>query len=85
MTIWRDGLNSQELRKHSVLIAGHATSVSLEDPFWTALKRIAATTGQSLNALITEIDNSRSGNLSSALRVYVLARLEGHSGNEKRD
>ena len=71
--------------KHSVKVAGHATSVSLEEPFWTALKRIAATRGQSLNALITEVDDSRSGNLSSTLRVYVLAWLEGHSGNEKRD
>ena len=85
MTAGRDGSNPQELRKHSVVIAGHATSVSLEEPFWTALKRIAATRGQSLNALITEIDDRRSGNLSSTLRVYVLAWLERHSGNEKRD
>ncbi len=85
MTIGRDGSNPQEFRKHSVVIAGHATSVSLEEPFWTALKRIAATRGQSLNALITEVDDRRSGNLSSTLRVYVLAWLERHSGNEKGD
>ena len=71
--------------KHSVKVAGHATSVSLEEPFWTALKRIAATRGQSLNALITEVDDSRSSNLSSTLRVYVLAWSDRHSGNEKRD
>ena len=73
------------MQKRSVRIAGHATSVSLEEEFWLALKEIAKSTGQSLNALITEVDESRSGNLSSTLRVYVLAWLERHSGNEKRD
>lgn len=73
------------MQKRSVRIAGHATSVSLEEEFWLALKEIAKSRGQSLNALITEVDESRSGNLSSTLRVYVLAWLERHSGNEKRD
>lgn len=73
------------MQKRSVRIAGHATSVSLEEEFWLALKEIAKSTGQSLNALITEVDESRSGNLSSTLRVYVLAWLERHCGNEKRD
>ena len=44
------------LRKRSVLIAGHHTSVSLEDDFWTALKEIAEARGVSLNRLIAEID-----------------------------
>jgi predicted DNA-binding ribbon-helix-helix protein len=78
-----NGSNPQELRKHSVVIAGHATSVSLETAFWTALKRIAATRGQSLNALITEIDKTRSGNLSSALRVYILDWLEQRPGGNE--
>jgi len=60
------------LRKRSVTIAGHRTSVSLEPPFWSALREIAAARGVSLNALIAEIDDGRSGNLSSALRVFVL-------------
>ena len=62
----------RHIRKHSVRIAGHATSVSVEDAFWTALKAIASRRGRSLNQLITEIDQERPGNLSSAIRVYVL-------------
>jgi len=60
------------LEKHSVLIAGHRTSVSVENAFWTEFEKIAAHRQQSLNALITEIDANRSGNLSSAIRVFVL-------------
>ncbi|MEE8350879.1 MAG: ribbon-helix-helix domain-containing protein [Rhodospirillales bacterium] len=65
-----------KIRKRSVLIAGHATSVSLEEAFWKALKKITEAKGLSLNALITEIDAARAddtpANLSSAIRVYVL-------------
>ncbi len=61
------------LRKRSVRVAGHPTSVSLEEAFWTALKVIARGRGVSLNQLITEIDRERGGNLSSAIRVFVLA------------
>lgn len=67
------GINS---RKRSVLIAGHPTSVSLEDEFWTALKEIAEARGVSLNRLIAEIDRERSGNLSSAVRLFVLHALK---------
>ena len=56
-------------------IAGHRTSVSLEAPFWAALGEIAAERGLSLNALVAEVDRTRAGNLSSALRVFVLAAL----------
>ena len=65
------------IRKRSVNIAGHRTSVSLEDAFWRALKEIAERRGLSLNALIREIDAARSGNLSSAIRVFVLAERSG--------
>ena len=65
------------IRKRSVLIAGHASSVSLEDEFWELLKRLAAARGMSLNALISEIDTTRKGrNLSSALRVFVLTSID---------
>lgn len=60
------------IRKRSVEIAGHRTSVSIEAPFWDALKELADREGLSLNELITRIDDSRAGNLSSAIRVYVL-------------
>ncbi|WP_019906979.1 ribbon-helix-helix domain-containing protein [Methylobacterium sp. 77] len=61
------------ITKHSVMIAGHRTSVSLEDPFWEVLSEIAAERGQSVQALIGGIDAGREGqNLSSAIRVFVL-------------
>lgn len=64
------------MKKRSVLIAGHSTSVSLEGEFWDALKDVAAARGVSLNALIEEIDAGRAGNLSSAIRVFVLNELQ---------
>ena len=61
------------LRKRSVMIAGHRTSVSLEDPFWAALREIAEARGQSVQALVGAIDAGRGAqNLSSAIRVFVL-------------
>jgi predicted DNA-binding ribbon-helix-helix protein len=63
---------SAQIRKRSVKIAGHSTSLSLEGIFWDALKEVAAGRGLSLNALIEEIDRGRGGNLSSAVRVYLL-------------
>ena len=62
--------------KHSVTIAGHRTSLSLEDPFWCELKVIARQRGQSLNGLVADIDAVRTTNLSSALRLFVLATLK---------
>lgn len=61
------------LRKRSITIAGHATSVSLEDAFWDGLGDIARERGLSVAALIVEIDSERAGGgLSSALRLHVL-------------
>ena len=64
------------MKKRSVLIAGHKTSVSLEDAFWRVLKRIADARGKSLARLIAELDSGRQANLSSTLRVFVLETLE---------
>lgn len=64
------------IRKRSVIVAGHRTSVSLEPEFWTALRDIAEQRGLSINALVAEVDKGRNGNLSSALRVFVLATLQ---------
>ncbi|WP_342641585.1 ribbon-helix-helix domain-containing protein [Rhodoligotrophos ferricapiens] len=62
--------------KRSVLVAGHATSLSLEPEFWAALKAIAEEKGVTINQLITEIDHGRGKRgLSSAVRVYVLRHL----------
>lgn len=63
------------MRRHSVTLSGHKTSISLEDGFWQEVKRIAVARGLSMNALVSEIDKSRSGNLSSALRLLVLEDL----------
>jgi predicted DNA-binding ribbon-helix-helix protein len=71
--------SAYKVRKRSVRIAGHRTSVSLEDAFWDELTRIAEARGQSINALIAAIDAGRGGNLSSAVRVFILneVRLAG--------
>ncbi|MBI3453848.1 MAG: ribbon-helix-helix domain-containing protein [Rhodospirillales bacterium] len=68
---------SDAILKRSVIIAGHRTSVSLEPEFWTALKDIARRRSLSINDLVTEVDKGRRGNLSSALRVFVLATVQG--------
>lgn len=66
----------QKARKRSVIIAGHATSITLEEPFWLKLQEIAAAQSRPLHALIAEIDAQRGeNNLSSALRLYVLKTL----------
>jgi predicted DNA-binding ribbon-helix-helix protein len=68
------------MKKRSVTLAGHPTSVSLEDEFWVELKRIAAEAGLPLAALVARIDSSRgSANLSSALRLAVLADLKAEA------
>jgi predicted DNA-binding ribbon-helix-helix protein len=58
--------------KRSLVIAGHRTSISLEQAFWNALKAVAERRSQSINALVAEIDAERAGaNLSSAIRVFL--------------
>ena len=70
--------------KRSVMVAGHRTSVSLEAPFWDGLKAAAARRGVSVQALIQRIDAGRGAqNLSSALRVFVLA-VAREAGTEPR-
>jgi predicted DNA-binding ribbon-helix-helix protein len=67
------------IKKRSVTIGRHATSVTLEDAFWDALKDIAQDRNMPLRSLIAEIDSARGaavaddGGLSSALRLYALA------------
>jgi predicted DNA-binding ribbon-helix-helix protein len=59
--------------KRSIVIAGHNTSVSLEDEFWKSLKEIASECGMTLAGLVSAIDANRNdANLSSALRLFVL-------------
>lgn len=64
--------------KHSLLISGHSTSISLEDAFWTRLRQLADRRGQSVAGLVAVIDETRgSANLSSAIRVYLLEASSG--------
>ncbi len=64
--------------KRSIVIAGHKTSVSLEDAFWVGLKEIATSRDLTLSDLVASIDTDRRhGNLSSALRLFVLGDLRG--------
>ena len=59
--------------KRSIVIAGHKTSVSLEDAFWTGLKEIAGGRDITLSDLVSSIDTDRRhGNLSSAIRLFIL-------------
>ena len=64
------------VRKRSVTIAGHRTSFSLEDAFWQELLGLAERRNKTLAELVVEIDSARDGNLSSALRLYVLRDLQ---------
>lgn len=65
------------MRKRSVTLQGHPTSVSLEDQYWSELKRMAAQSGLSIGALVERIDRQREeSNLSSALRIAVLQDLQ---------
>jgi predicted DNA-binding ribbon-helix-helix protein len=64
---------SSVIKKRSISIASHKTSITLEDEFWASLKRIAEDRNQTIAELIAGIDSSRElGNLSSALRMFVL-------------
>ena len=69
--------SSARVVKRSLVIAGHRTSVSLEDAFWRRLKAAAAERGLSVNGLVSSVDADRGdANLSSALRVFVLEVLK---------
>jgi len=74
--------------KRSIVIAGHKTSVSLEDAFWKCLKEIAGNRDVTLSDLVASIDTGRRhGNLSSAIRLFVLEHYRGqdNGGRSARD
>jgi predicted DNA-binding ribbon-helix-helix protein len=69
-----DDARATDLSKHSLVIAGHRTSISLERAFWEALQKIARERQVSIAALVASVDAERGeANLSSALRVFVLS------------
>ena len=70
------------MKKRSLSIKGHMTSISLEDEFWLELCQIAGERGVSVASLVGEIDSTRAGGLSSAIRLFVLttAKSDGRGG-----
>jgi len=78
------------MKKRSVTISGHSTSITLEEEFWQELKTIAASQNVSINTLISQIDDiqkkdtaTHGQNLSSALRLYVLRTLKKTLAEQK--
>lgn len=72
--------------KHSIVIGGHKTSVSLEEPFWEGLKQIAQDQNMTLSSTVSGIDlNRRQGNLSSAIRIFVLENARNQNGDAAQD
>lgn len=65
------------MKKHTLTIHGHVTSISLEDEFWDALKQAAGEEGLSVAGLVARIDEGRNTGLSSAIRVFLFKRLAG--------
>ncbi|MGB8281161.1 MAG: ribbon-helix-helix domain-containing protein [Pseudolabrys sp.] len=70
--------------KRAIMIDGHKTSISLEDAFWSSLKEIAHAEGATVSELVAKIDETRKqGNLSSAVRLFVLDRVRnGQMGQQ---
>jgi predicted DNA-binding ribbon-helix-helix protein len=70
--------------KRSIVVAGHKTSVSLEDAFWKGLKEIAGTRDMTLSELVAFVDSERQhGNLSSAIRLFVLDHYRSQINEQK--
>jgi len=71
--------------KRSVVIGGHKTSVSLEEPFWNEVRSIAEASQVSVSNLLQKIDGERqNANLSSAIRVYVLQHVREQASDASR-
>jgi predicted DNA-binding ribbon-helix-helix protein len=72
--------------KRSIVIAGHKTSVSLEDAFWKGLKEIATSRDMTLSDLVAAIDTDRRhGNLSSAIRLFVLDHYRAQIAEDRSE
>lgn len=75
---------SSPVVKRSIVIGGHKTSVSLEDAFWQGLKEIAVSRQMTLSDMVASIDNDRhQGNLSSAIRLFVLDYYRAQAGDRR--
>ena len=70
--VWEEAEMQTSVLKRSLVVRGHKSSVSLEDPFWNAMKEIAGLKGMTLSELVCQIDTGRErSNLSSAIRLFV--------------
>lgn len=70
--------------KRSIVINGHKTSVSLEDEFWKSLKEIANQRELTLSQMVALVDTERqNGNLSSAVRLFVLDHYRGRTADQR--
>ena len=68
--------------KRSIVVAGHKTSVSLEEAFWSGMKEISSARHLTLSELVGEIDGNRQqGNLSSAIRLFVLEHFRARAAS----
>jgi len=73
------------ITKRSVVVGGHKTSVSLEEPFWSALREIAGNQQITVSGLLKQIDLQRhNSNLSSAIRVYVLQNVRSQTATAQQ-
>ena len=68
------------MQKRSVTLSGHPTSISVETEFWDVLKSIARERRQTISSLISDLDREREGNLSSAIRLFVLREIQEKKG-----
>ena len=72
--------------KRSIVVAGHKTSVSLEEAFWHGMKEISGLHNKTLSEQVGEIDSNRTqGNLSSAIRLFVLDYFKSRAGYSEQE
>jgi len=75
---------NRTVQQRSIKISGHATSITLENSFWSALREIATKRRTTAYRLIEQINNGRTGNLSSAIREFVLAEYRADHMRQER-
>ncbi|MGB1361503.1 MAG: ribbon-helix-helix domain-containing protein [Alphaproteobacteria bacterium] len=76
-------IDDYEIKKHSITLKGHATSITLENIFWRTLQDIARGKGETVSQILNNIDSRRTGNLSSEVRIYVIRHLLKENHNLK--
>lgn len=73
------------MKKHSVELSGHRTSIAIEDEFWIELKKIAELKKMSLRQLLIQIDNTHTTNLASSIRLFVLKHYINQNTQSQQD